>query len=68
MAKKEETIKIDIIENMKILMDDIYEDTYKIFLNGNYSAGKRARKNSHILKNTILEFRKIILAEMKKNK
>jgi len=68
MAKQKETIKIDVVEEMKTLMDSVYEDTYKTFLNGNVSAGKRARKNAHTLKLMVLGFRKMILDEIKKEK
>jgi Fe-S cluster assembly ATPase SufC len=68
MAKEKETIKIDVVEEMKRLMDDVYKDTYKLFLNENISAGKRARKNSHTLKTMVLGFRKLILDEIKRDK
>jgi hypothetical protein len=57
---------METLEKMKILMEKISIDTHKLFNKGNFSASKRARKNTQELRDLIVAYRKEVLNEGKK--
>ena len=58
---------METLRKMKDLMEKMSSDTYKVYEKGNHSASIRARKYAQEIKDMIVDFRKEILAEMKKH-
>lgn len=50
----------DLIEKMSV-------DTHKVYAKGNRSASVRARKNAQEVRHLLIQYRKEILNEVKKN-
>ncbi len=58
---------METLRKMKDLMEKMSSDTYKVYEKGNHSASIRARKYAQEIKDMIIDFRKEILAEIKKH-
>jgi len=58
---------MELLENIKDLVERMSVDTKKVFEKGNRSASIRARKNAQELKKIIASYRKEILIEIKKH-
>ena len=58
---------METLRKMKDLMEKMSSDTYKVIDKGNHSASIRARKYAQDIKDLIVDYRKEILAEIKKH-
>lgn len=57
---------MDTLRQIKDLVEKISTDTHKVYEKGNHSASIRARKNAQLLKELIVDFRKEVLTEIKR--
>ena len=53
------------LNKIKLLVEKISVDTYKVYNKNNFTAGVRARKNTQELKRLLVEYRKEILKKIK---
>lgn len=59
---------METLKEMKLLMEKISVDTYKVDKKGNHSASIRARKNSQRLKELVPIFRAEVLKTIKQRR
>jgi len=57
---------METLRKIKDLVEKMSADTYKVYERGNHSASIRARKCAQDIKELIPEFRKEVLAEIKR--